>query len=282
MNNDGVDILSFWGKARPRDAGRGPDWHPLVFHCLDVAAVGEALLKRHGGLGASLSRLLGLPREELERVVCFLLCLHDIGKFAKKFQAKAPDHYPDCFDDDPTQLGAYDHGAGGLRLFDAASDRFDLPGGGGPRLWRPLISAVAGHHGSPPAPRDGESITILHADYGKAGITAALEFIRQMHELFALPAVLPGLDRGQVRSASFALAGVAVLADWIGSNQEWFPYCQPSEDIGAYWDYARGRAETLSGYVTTRCQMRTLHTLWDSPRRVGGTKHRRPEEESAS
>ena len=32
MNKDGVDILSFWGKARPRDPGRGPDWHPLVFH----------------------------------------------------------------------------------------------------------------------------------------------------------------------------------------------------------------------------------------------------------
>ena len=139
-------------------------------------------------------------------------------------------------------MGAYDHGAGGLRLFDAASDRFDLPGGSGSRLWRPLISAVVGHHGSPPAPRDGESITVLRADYGKAGSSAALEFIRQTHELFALPPVLPGLDRGQVGRTSFALAGVAVLADWIGSNQEWFPYCQPPEDMGAYWTYARKRA----------------------------------------
>ena len=60
----------------------------------------------------------------------FLLCLHDIGKFAKKFQAKVPDLYPVCFDDDLARLsGFYDHGAGGLRLFDAEDGFFKLPNG---------------------------------------------------------------------------------------------------------------------------------------------------------
>ena len=86
----GMNVRSFWGKAQPSDAGRRPEWHPLAFHCLDVAAVGEALLMQHRGLGSHLPHLLGLPGDYTLRLVCFLLSLHDIGKFAKKFQAKLP------------------------------------------------------------------------------------------------------------------------------------------------------------------------------------------------
>ena len=34
----------YWGKADPHYAGE-PKWHPLVFHCLDVAAVGVEYLR---------------------------------------------------------------------------------------------------------------------------------------------------------------------------------------------------------------------------------------------
>ena len=44
--------------------------------------------------------------------------------------------------------------------------------------------------------------------------------------------------------ASFALAGLAVLADWIGSNQTWFRYRRPDDfnDLEAYWSHAREMA----------------------------------------
>ena len=236
-----MDILPFWGKARPRNPDRGPKWHPLVFHSLDVAAVGGDLLARHRGLDEGLSRLLGLPREDAAPLICFLLCLHDIGKFARKFQAKAPEWYPACFGDDPANLAAhYDHGGGGFRLFEAESDRFNLPAGSS--VMRPLISAVTGHHGTPPEPRINESLTTLRSDFGRVGIEAAHEFIHQAHGLFAPPQDLPALDRRRARRASFAVAGVAVLADWIGSKEEWFPYREPVQDIEAYWNDARERA----------------------------------------
>ena len=238
-----TDILSFWGKARPLDPDHGPSWHPLAFHSLDVAMVGETLLARHRGLGESLFRLLGVPHEEAAPLICFLLCLHDIGKFAKKFQAKAPNRYPDCFGDDPATLPAhYDHGAGGLRLFDVDAEAFNLPEGTGARVWRPLISAVTGHHGTPPEPGFNSRLTALRADFGKAGIEAARAFAHRAHELFAPPEELPPLDLRQVVRASYAVAGLAVLADWIGSNQEWFPYAEPVRGIEAYWSDARDRA----------------------------------------
>ena len=238
-----VSLLRFWGKAQPVEPDRGPTWHPLVYHSLDVAAVGQALLARECGPGGSLPQLLGLPRGETAPVICFLLCLHDVGKFAKKFQAKVPSLYPDCFGDDPASLSAhYDHGAGGLRLFDVDPVRFNLPGARSARTWRPLISAVTGHHGAPPEPGFDRGLAGLRSDFGKAGITAAYEFIQQARALFDISQDLLVLDRTRARRASHALAGFAVLADWIGSNQNWFPYREPNPDVDSYWRDARERA----------------------------------------
>lgn len=244
MNPKVVTLHRFWGKARPYGSDCGPQWHPLVYHSLDVAAVGEVLLTKHRGLGESICRLLGRPHQEMAPLIHFLLSLHDIGKFAKKFQAKAPDLYPDCFGDDPASFPhRYDHGAGGMRLFDAGPSAFSLPSGVGARVWRPLISAVTGHHGEPPHAQLGENLITLRSDFGRVGIEAAHRFILQVRELFPLPPQLPALQRRRCRRASHALAGVAVLADWIGSNQKWFPYCEPVQELDAYWDAARGRAE---------------------------------------
>ena len=125
-----MNMLDFWGKAQPSDTDHGPEWHPLAYHSLDVAGVGEALLTWDRGFGECFSRLLGLSREEADPLICYLLALHDIGKFARKFQAKAPHVYPDCFGDDPAGVAAhYDHGAGGLRLFDVDTEAFVLPRG---------------------------------------------------------------------------------------------------------------------------------------------------------
>ena len=236
-----MNPLSFWGKAQPLT--RGPEWHSVAFHCLDVAAVGEVLLTQRGGLDDGLVRLLRIPRKEALRLICFLLCLHDIGKFAKKFQAKAPHLYPECFGDDPARIPArYDHGAGALRLFDADPGLFNLPRGTPPRVWRPLVSAVFGHHGTPSEPRINEGLLALRADYGTSGIEAARQFVQQAHALFPLPPELPALDRPRVGRASFLLAGIAVLADWIGSNQGWFPYRASSEEVEAYLGKAREQA----------------------------------------
>ena len=239
-----MDLRYCWGKARPSDPDSRQNWHPLAFHSLDVAAVGEVLLTEYRGLAANMSRLLGLSREQAVPLTCYLLCLHDIGKFAKKFQAKAPDFYPDCFSDDPASFPHhYDHGAGGLRLFDACPDAFGLPAGASSRAWRPLISAVTGHHGAPPETIGNESLRTLRSDFGHAGIEAAHRFIAQVRELFAIPHDVPATKRRQWRRVSHAVAGLAVLADWIGSNQDWFPYQGPVQDLDAYWRCTRKRAK---------------------------------------
>jgi len=47
---------------------------------------------------------------------------------------------------------------------------------------------------------------------------------------------LPGnLNRIRLKIVSWQLAGITVLADWLGSNQEHFKYCSKPEELAVYW-----------------------------------------------
>ena len=79
----------YWGKARKDGVG----YHLLVYHCLDVAAVGEVLLKYRHDWRERLSSASGLSCDILGSLVNFFLSLHDIGKFSETFQGLRPDLY---------------------------------------------------------------------------------------------------------------------------------------------------------------------------------------------
>lgn len=72
----------YWGKTHVADGGE-ITYHPLVWHCLDVAAVGETLLRRHSSLPGRLSAALGLAPDVTRRLAAFFLALHDLGNFRK-------------------------------------------------------------------------------------------------------------------------------------------------------------------------------------------------------
>ena len=241
-----LETAQFWGKAQPQNP-KGPQWHPLTYHCLDVAAVGEVLLAQHRGFGESLPALLGMSEDNTIQVVRYLLCLHDVGKFAKRFQAKVPSRFPEYFEGNPFDLSHnFDHASGGMRLFEADGGIFALPGGSrGLAAWRPLISAVMGHHGTPPTLKIGirETNRSLWPDFGKPGLEAASIYIQEVIEFSPLPKEMEAPDRNQAIQASYGLAGFAVLADWIGSNQHWFPYHAPSLQLESYWSIAHENAQ---------------------------------------
>ena len=238
--------FQFWGKAQPL-ADKGPQWHPLVFHSLDVAAVGRRLLQEDRALAGRICRLLDVGETELVDLATYLLALHDVGKFAKRFQAKVPKLYPPCCDGG-VEKHQYDHGLGGFDLLMADGE---LVPNRARRAWRPLASAVTGHHGAPPL-TDGlnqPKLTTLRSIFGTAGIDAARQFATDARALFNPPTDI-ALAQKKMGPASFALAGVAVLADWLGSNQEWFPYKSVESyaaqaeavDLGLYWERAQEKA----------------------------------------
>lgn len=83
-------IRRYWGKARP-ETSSGPQWHPLVYHSLDVAACGRKLLEADIERRQSLARLSSLREEVLLAWLSFLLAIHDLGKFSDGFQNLRPD-----------------------------------------------------------------------------------------------------------------------------------------------------------------------------------------------
>jgi CRISPR-associated endonuclease/helicase Cas3 len=73
-------------------------------------------------------------------------------------------------------------------------------------------------------------------------------------EVAGLPC-MPDIDAFSKQSPqlSWWIAGLTVLADWLGSNQDFFPYCDEPMRLQDYWNIARQRARAAlskSGVLT--------------------------------
>jgi CRISPR-associated endonuclease/helicase Cas3 len=235
-------LLSAWGKARPAGDTSQQHWHPLVYHCLDVAAVGRLLVRDRPNLTSRLARSLGWPPSAFDRLFVFLLALHDIGKLSRPFQSKVSERWPvgllgplpEVLPRDP---GHTTTGALLLQEVLAAEVASLFPSWGGNRI-EALCAPFVGHHGRPVASANISKVEM----FGEAGQDAARVFFGAMRELFA-PEPVPRPDSKVLKRVSWPLAGLAVLADWIGSNQSWFPYTPPERAPAEYLErLARPRA----------------------------------------
>jgi CRISPR-associated endonuclease/helicase Cas3 len=236
--------LSYWGKARPSSTN-GPQFHLLPYHCLDVAATGRTYLQRHPTLLGWMAKQTAVAEDPLLDWLTFWLALHDLGKFATGFQNQRPD-----------LLQELQHRASGKAYGNVRHDAL------GELLWRrhllgsanalglgtqanryesrlaPWVHAVTGHHGEPP---DAGQAT-LAAHFDACDEAAAASFVSEVHTLsppdIALTA-LCALSAEQAvrigRICSWWFAGVAVLADWLGSNTGFFPYESVARPLADYW-----------------------------------------------
>ena len=237
------NFLSFWGKAGGAGPGDEPDKHPLAYHSLDVAAVADALLTSHPRRLLGIAQLLDTPQHAARALISGLIALHDVGKFSAAFQAKSEFAWPGELLGD---RGAY---AGqSLRHDELGSEMRDFLRlrtlfGGALEDWAPsaragLWHAIAGHHGQP---RVSAPVAFPR------GLTsvcrqALAAFLDEVEVLFGSVPKLPELSDSQLARLSWHVAGLTTVADWIGSNREWFPYQRPERDLEAYWGYARDRA----------------------------------------
>ena len=232
-------FLPYWGKTASSPEG-GFERHPLAYHCLDVAAVGEALMTAHHRLRRTVSDLLELPEDIVIRLVRLFLALHDIGKFAPAFQAKRPE----CFDGPAPQWGSMSsHVEAGRLLWDVTiAPRIADLAGGLTKLPKPISQwgrTVISHHGRP---ADLESLqnSSLRRTFRNEDIQAALTFTDTVSSLFeSTPADLQlaatGMTLRSWARASWILAGLAILSDWLGSNRRRFPFHDGDDDLRSYW-----------------------------------------------
>lgn len=233
--------FSYWGKARPRQEGLAP-YHLLAFHSLDVAACGQMLLKLPGFSLAPLADDIGWPLPLLERVCVAFLALHDLGKFARAFQNLAVDLSQDLVPSDPRKSYTQRHDTLGWLLWSShLADKF--PGAhctdSDEEFWEIWMRAAAGHHGKPPRECSAGGLLKLRVEdfFLPEDVVTAQEFAFDIAALL-LPDQIPltsGTLRKKLCKHSWRLAGLAVLADWLGSNSDHFHYQTKPQALQDYW-----------------------------------------------
>ncbi len=215
-----------WGKFRSRES-----WHPLTDHCLDVAVVFRALLDL-----PKVARLGRLSRFQSERLA-LVAFLHDFGKCNRGFQAKA----------DPAAQSTAGHVLEALALLWELHDRW-------PPGWASLIAEIASwfkddeqamqmllasisHHGRPVSENDyrvsgvdreaSKWWSAAHRYDPLAALDALAAAARTMFPE-AFEAGVDPIDATPELQQRFA--GLVMLADWIGSDTQFFPYRQSAEE----------------------------------------------------
>lgn len=255
---DGRNFVDYWGKARP--IGDGPRFHRLAYHCLDVAAVGAALLDTDPALVTRLSNASGLTAASLCGFLPFGLGLHDLGKFAPGFQDLRADLAEEL--QGPRKRVGYParHDSMGLTFWNElafahleSSGALAARGGDGPLrgknlryLVEPWLQAVIGHHGQPAVEQGAVGMHFPPALPARrdalAFLDALAELLRPPELQFVQPLHDADVERA-LKSSSWLVAGVAVLCDWVGSNDAWFPYCAEAMDLSVYWERAQSQAK---------------------------------------
>ena len=247
----------FWAKSEPRH-GYPKRVHLLEHHLADVGACFEALLAQPT-IRQRLARSGGLEDLDPTTVarLCLFAALHDIGKVNVGFQTQI---WRDSdFNDErrPTafyQAGHYREMAPVLRGEDRATSDWFFENLGwwheaaqgwddaqGETVCALFIAALS-HHGRP-MQLEGELNSNARL-WGRCGGLVPAEGVRRVGELSrqwfpdAFDDGSPPLPPPPEFQHMFL--GLCTLADWIGSNEDWFPFCDQPRD--QYIDDAREMA----------------------------------------
>jgi CRISPR-associated endonuclease/helicase Cas3 len=244
-----LSYFAYWGKARSDDES-AQRYHLLAFHSLDVAACGEQLLRLPNFSLAALAADLGWPLAEVQRWFVFFLALHDVGKFARAFQGIVTDLSLDLVKKNSSKPYQQRHDTlGWLFWRDRGADRVLGPLRQEEDFWDDWMRTASGHHGKPSRETASGGNRSLEAEdfFLPEDFDAALCFVDEMKELFPvrnLP-VLSAEDSKILKRYSWKLAGLAVLADWLGSDSEIFHYREEPLPIRDYWEqFAKSQAES--------------------------------------
>lgn len=221
-------------------------YHLLVFHSLDVAAVALTYLDLNKQFTQDLAEFLGLTIPQLKSLVGFFVAIHDLGKFSSAFQNLAEfsdSNLSQKKSREPYSATDAQHDGLGHHFWKTCAKQIEGAPGEVTQAFkkidsvRVMLNCVFGHHGEPVAAQKFGSRT---EDYCvDENYQACREFIAYCLKLFAndLPTekFSDRVWRDHLRYASWHLAGLCTLADWLGSDTQYFAYHAEPVDIQTYW-----------------------------------------------
>lgn len=213
-------LANLWAKTSRDNEGR---WHPLVLHMLDVAASAEAILAREPeSTRTRTAAILGLEWEQARPWLLLLVACHDLGKASPGFQCKWKD-----------MSGLQMPRSPNIDINHAFVSQIELASwlreqGWPDDLAELVADAVGCHHGERASPTTLDRLSGDNRALGKDEWTKVRWGLAE-----ALVGVLKPTSTPTKKTLSgpdfMLLSGLTSFADWVGSNEEWFPFGTPAD-----------------------------------------------------
>ncbi len=232
--NKNVQPLGAFGKLE-RDCGGGIiRWHPLVDHMIDVAACFECLCVCNS-IRRAMENTAGRELDERDIArLAVLVFLHDLGKANSGFQAKRWKNSADIPSGWPFHAG---HGREAIKLFyedlarqpiESLIEQICTWGDASD----PLLIASISHHGRPIRDNPGDwNKNIWKKVVGAYDPAAVLHDISERVPVIYPKAFEPGgKPLPDAPAFGHLFAGLVQLADWLGSDTDFFPFSKEGED----------------------------------------------------
>jgi CRISPR-associated endonuclease/helicase Cas3 len=249
-------FYQYWGKCRQRDnSDDSDDYHLLAYHNLDVAACGYHIVKKNYFNSAELFEQLGFSSDEMENAAlwfAYFLAWHDIGKFANGFQQLFKHNNPKLVAADPAKSYTTRHDSLGHWLWqnyliEKSEIQLESYNYNIEQVYNIWLLIMTGHHGKPPILKPDGNLSFNTQDK-----QASLDYIKAINQLFIVDNNLASYHtrffdktfRKNLNKLSWLLAAITVISDWLGSNQQFFPFSSNVMELSEYWlNYALVRAE---------------------------------------
>ena len=252
----------YWGKSN--DHG----YHLLAYHGLDTASVTQSWIDHNLPFACELSDRTALSLPTVRGLLMLFSALHDAGKFSVTFQNLRRDLYQRLqgeksnkrYDSDKAR-----HDNLGWMLWDERL-RGQLIGGLKslcPMSWpetrraEELLNVFAriafGHHGRPPSKAKGEFRLLFRALDVEAAVhyTDDLlatflpsESMEEIARFVKQPEYERESARNHLMAASWQLAGMMVLCDWVASGVV-FPFVEEEMPLGDYFQQSQQLAADI-------------------------------------
>lgn len=283
-----IEMYNNWGKTDSANNSADQNYHLLVYHCLDVAASGNILLRKDPLLLKKFKEHLPLDDEQVISLVSFYLAIHDIGKFSERFQNLQPELLISLRGHGSARSYSLRHDSMGFYLWKVlwgkiwdenwlCLDKISFDSYDWNDLLIPWIISVTGHHGNPPKNMSNglpinQNDLFTEEDIGMAGSFIAAVSALLLNNAFDAFSSSDGYEyefediEAAFKLTSWLLAGIVIVSDWIGSSNEHFNYLSKSIPLEKYWkEHALPSAEKalaesgiLPSPISLNSEMKTL------------------------
>jgi CRISPR-associated endonuclease/helicase Cas3 len=254
-------LTKLWAKTGNDSSAQ---WHPLLLHMLDVAASADAVLVREPESTRNrMGAVIGLDWEGARPWILLLIACHDLGKACPGFQCKWPEAPATGLPLPRSPNTNINHGFVSQIVLTELLQEKDWPF----ELAELAGDAVGCHHGSRAAPTNLDHLMGDRRAIGSYDWTQARRGLVDLLTDVFKPTSTP--TKPTFSGPDFMLlSGLTSFADWVGSNETWFPFGFPEdcEHSHGWFDKRRnnaGKALNMIGWETRTPLSQTLKSFED-------------------